>query len=723
MSSLLWLVAVLMALRLTAELILSALNRKEVRRHVDTPPPAVTAIMDRATHEKSVAYTLDKSRFGMMTGVFDALVLAVVLFGGVLPPLFAVVSAWGGPGAVWDDALFILLAGLLLGLPALPFEWWEQFRIEQRHGFNKSTQALWWMDRLKGALLTLAIGFPLLWALLALVGGAGEGWWLWGFGLVFGFQVLMLILYPKLILPLFNKLTPLPEGELRTRLLALGDRTGFRAQAIEVIDGSKRSGHSNAFFTGFGRFRRIVLFDTLIAQLTAEELEAVLAHEIGHYRRGHIPRMIALSAVMLLAGFALVQRGVRVSGGRNGAGLPPLRAAERAGDVLVVAADESPVAKARIRGGRLCPRSDGRAGGHAGGTVQTGAEEPLQPHAASLVQRVSLLASDPGGTRTGAGQGQLTTMPAPACGRTPWRGRLFPAVHRLLAVSLLLLATLRAETLTVATYNIENYGSANRMTEVGYRQDYPKPEPAKRALRAVIHGLNADVLVLQEMGGPGHLEELRRDLRSEGLDYPHFALARAADPDRHVAILAKRPLLSVTTHTDLDFSYFGGREVVKRGLLEATVATEAGAVTLFGLHLKSRFTDRSDDPQSALRRAGEATAIRDRILERFPRPAEARFLVLGDCNDGRTSGPLRYLQRRGNTAIATLLSGADSRGEVWSYHFKREETYSRVDHILVSPGLLPAVRGGAAAIYDGEGVAEAADHRPVLVVLTWADSK
>ena len=116
----------------------------------------------------------------------------------------------------------------------------------------------------------------------------------------------MLILYLKLILPLFNKLSPLPEGELRTRLLALGDRTGFRAQAIEVIDGSKRSGHSNAYFTGFGRFRRIVLFDTLIAQLTPEELEAVLAHEIGHYRRGHIPKMIALSAVMMFGGFAAI---------------------------------------------------------------------------------------------------------------------------------------------------------------------------------------------------------------------------------------------------------------------------------------------------------------------------------------------------------------------------------------------------------------------------------
>jgi STE24 endopeptidase len=138
------------------------------------------------------------------------------------------------------------------------------------------------------------------------VGWAGPLWWIWGFALLLSFQLLMLVLYPKIILPLFNKLTPLPEGELRTRLLALADRTGFKAKTIEVIDGSKRSGHSNAYFTGFGRFRRIVLFDTLIAQLSTEELEAVLAHEIGHYRRGHIPKMIALSAVMMLAAFATI---------------------------------------------------------------------------------------------------------------------------------------------------------------------------------------------------------------------------------------------------------------------------------------------------------------------------------------------------------------------------------------------------------------------------------
>lgn len=304
MSPVLWMVAVLMVIRLVAELILSALNRAEVKRHAGASPPAVAAIMDSATYAKSVAYTLEKSRFGALTTIFDTLVLALVLFGGVLPPLFAEMAAWGGPGQVWNHALFILVAGVLLSLPGLPFEWWEQFRIEQKFGFNRSTAGLWVSDKLKGMLLMLAIGLPLLWALLALVRQAGAWWWVWGFALVFGFQILMLVLYPKLILPLFNKLSPLPEGELRTRLMALGDRTGFRARAIEVIDGSKRSGHSNAYFTGFGRFRRIVLFDTLIAQLTPVELEAVLAHEIGHYRRGHIPRMIAFSAALMLAGFA-----------------------------------------------------------------------------------------------------------------------------------------------------------------------------------------------------------------------------------------------------------------------------------------------------------------------------------------------------------------------------------------------------------------------------------
>lgn len=299
-------VAALLLLRLIADLILSALNRAEVQRHAAAPPPAVAAIMDEATYAKSVAYTLEKSRFGVLTEIFDTLVLVLVLFGGVLPLLYSEIVGWGGPESLWTRVLFLLFAGVLLSLPSLPFEWWEQFRLEQKFGFNKSTPGLWIADKLKGVLLMFAIGFPLLWVLLWLVEKVGPTWWIWGFGLMFGFQLLMMILYPKVILPLFNKLTPLPEGELRTRLLALGDRTGFKAKTIEVIDGSKRSGHSNAYFTGFGRFRRIVLFDTLIAQLTPEELEAVLAHEIGHYRRGHIPKMIALSALLMAGGFAVV---------------------------------------------------------------------------------------------------------------------------------------------------------------------------------------------------------------------------------------------------------------------------------------------------------------------------------------------------------------------------------------------------------------------------------
>jgi endonuclease/exonuclease/phosphatase family metal-dependent hydrolase len=274
----------------------------------------------------------------------------------------------------------------------------------------------------------------------------------------------------------------------------------------------------------------------------------------------------------------------------------------------------------------------------------------------------------------------------------------------------------RAETLTVATYNVENYGPADRMTEAGFRKDYPKPEAEKTALRSVIRALGADVLVMQEMGGQPYLDELRRDLKADGLDYPHQALAAAADADRHVAILAKRPLKGVTTHTDLTFTYFGAKETVKRGLLEATIATAAGDVTIFAVHLKSRFTDREDDPMSAVRRAAEATAVRDRVLKRFPAPAEGRFIVLGDCNDSRTSKAATFLQKRGKTGITVLLPAADSRGEAWTHAYRKEDSYSRVDHIFVSPGLRSTVQNGAARIYDGPGVREASDHRPVIVV-------
>ncbi len=291
--------------KLVAQLILSALNASEVKRHAKAAPPAVAAVMDEETYAKSVAYSLEKNKLGMIELIYDSLILLIVLVGGVLPWMFAHVGSLAPEGR-WDDALFVLTTAILIGLPGLIFDWYGQFKVEAKFGFNQSTQKLWIADKLKGLALALVIGFPLLWALLLLVDLAGRAWWLWGFGLLFVFQLLMLVLYPKLIMPLFNKLTPLDEGELKDRLLAMADRTGFKAAAIEVMDGSKRSGHSNAFFTGFGRFRRIVLFDTLINQLTPEELEAVLAHEVGHYRCGHIPRMLFMSAAMVFAGFAAI---------------------------------------------------------------------------------------------------------------------------------------------------------------------------------------------------------------------------------------------------------------------------------------------------------------------------------------------------------------------------------------------------------------------------------
>jgi STE24 endopeptidase len=298
-------VIVLIILRLAAQLALEALNRAESRRHAAQRPPALADVMDEATYAKSVDYTLAKSRFASVEAAYEVAVLLVLLFSGALPWLWARFNSLA-PGAAWSGALFLVGTMMLLSLPCLPLEWWSKFRLEEKFGFNKSTLSLWVTDHLKSAVLGLAIGFPLMWALLALVGRVGPFWWVWGFALLFGFQLLMIVLYPKLILPLFNKLAPLPAGEQRDRLLALSDRTGFRARTIEVMDGSKRSGHSNAFFTGFGRFRRIVLFDTLMAQLAPAELEAVLAHEIGHYKCGHIPKFLATTALLQLGAFAVI---------------------------------------------------------------------------------------------------------------------------------------------------------------------------------------------------------------------------------------------------------------------------------------------------------------------------------------------------------------------------------------------------------------------------------
>jgi endonuclease/exonuclease/phosphatase family metal-dependent hydrolase len=291
------------------------------------------------------------------------------------------------------------------------------------------------------------------------------------------------------------------------------------------------------------------------------------------------------------------------------------------------------------------------------------------------------------------------------------------------AVCLVATALVQAETLKIATYNVENYVAANRMTEAGYRQDYPKPEVQKSALRSVIRRLDADVLVLQEMGAQAYLDELRRDLTFDGLEYAHAFLLRGPDEDRHIAVLSKRAFASVIPHTDLTFSYLGGSEKVKRGLLEFSIPTSAGEITVFAVHLKSRFTDREDDFQSRVRRQGEAAAIRDRVLTRFPDPTRAQFLILGDFNDDKASKTLQRLQQRGNVRIAQVLPVADSRGERWTHAYKKADSYTRVDHILGSARLFMAVSEGGARIEDGPGVLEASDHRPVIVELDFPDKK
>src|SRR5207302_9243014 len=185
-------------------------------------------------------------------------------------------------------AVCVFAVAIPLSVLALPVAWYPQFKLERRFGFNTTTVEAWVLDRVKGFLLALLLGYPLLALVLKLIEWTGATWWLWAAAVVIAFQLLLLLIAPAIIMPLFNKFTPLSEGALRQRLFALAQRTGFPTRSIDVMDGSKRSRHSNAFFTGFGRFRKLVLFDTLIAQLSEPELESVLAHEIGHYKKRHV---------------------------------------------------------------------------------------------------------------------------------------------------------------------------------------------------------------------------------------------------------------------------------------------------------------------------------------------------------------------------------------------------------------------------------------------------
>ena len=279
---------------------------------------------------------------------------------------------------------------------------------------------------------------------------------------------------------------------------------------------------------------------------------------------------------------------------------------------------------------------------------------------------------------------------------------------------LLFAVTAQAGTVVVATYNIENYGPVDRHVDGVFRPKYPKPESEKRALRTAIESIRADVLALQEMGGPSYLDELNRDLKAEGLDYPYSALVEAEDADRHVALLSRLRLKSIVRHSRIEFAYLGGTARVKRGLLEAVVSGPDGDFTVFVLHLKSRLTERPDDPGARTRRLAEAVAVRALIRKRIPAGSLSRFVILGDFNDGRNSRTVGRMERIGGGTGADCLPAADTRGETWTELYRREGSYTDLDHILVSPALQAAGAGAEARIYDGPETAGASDHRPVF---------
>jgi len=281
---------VLILARAITEVWLSQLNQRHVRAHANEVPHAFRGIIDEAMYRRSVDYTLTKSRFGDIAGVFDTVVLIAVLFSGVLPWAFARFSATLGT-SIPAMAASLVATGIALSIPALPFAWYAQFKLEERFGFNTTTMKTWIFDRVKGLLLALLLGYPLIALVLKLIVWTGANWWLWAATVVIAFQLLLLLV---------------PNGALRERLFALAQRTDFPTRSIEVMDGSKRSRHSNTFFTGLGRFRKIVLFDTLIAQLTEPELESVLAHEIGHYKKRHVLKLLGVSIAGVFVAFAAI---------------------------------------------------------------------------------------------------------------------------------------------------------------------------------------------------------------------------------------------------------------------------------------------------------------------------------------------------------------------------------------------------------------------------------
>lgn len=275
---------------------------------------------------------------------------------------------------------------------------------------------------------------------------------------------------------------------------------------------------------------------------------------------------------------------------------------------------------------------------------------------------------------------------------------------------------LAAETVSVATYNLQNYLTMDRRVEERWREDYPKPEAEKTALREVIRAADADVLAVQEIGGPAYLEELQRDLKAEGFDYPHRAVLIGPDEVRRVGVLSRVPFKRTFSHDNITYKLFGQTERVRRGALELVFETGAVEWSLFIIHLKSRWTVRDDDPKASRQRAGEATAVRDLIRQKYTNPRRDNYVIVGDFNDTRDFPAVRRFLKVSDRELAVPLEAADSRGDKWTFHYRKRDHYERVDFILVSPAMEKYVVEGSARIVDAFPATRiASDHRPVKV--------
>lgn len=294
-----------LALSFAIEFWLARRHFAHVLAHRDQVPEAFKDSVTLEEHQKAADYTLAKGRLGEVERAFGTVILLTFTLGGGIDGIAGVWERFGF-SPLWTGVGVILSTLLLMQLLVLPLAVYQTFVIEQRFGFNRNTPKQFVIDLLLQAGLSLAIGAPLVGLILWAMEGVGEYWWVLAWAILQGFTVLMSWAYPTLIAPLFNRFTPLQDQTLRQRIEALLERCGFRSQGIFVMDGSRRSGHGNAYFTGLGNHKRIVFFDTLVERLTHGELVAVLAHELGHFKRKHVVKMLVVSAVLTLVGLALL---------------------------------------------------------------------------------------------------------------------------------------------------------------------------------------------------------------------------------------------------------------------------------------------------------------------------------------------------------------------------------------------------------------------------------